>query len=211
MGTMKSFAFALLGAIAAASTEKSLAAADVNYGTDTPPLTAAIPIADETLKTGSADAKATLKQATGVRKTSGSDAQTYFQYMFEIVPTALYKPTDGKTKLSIAFAADDITAEVDWTQWSVRALSASSSLINYNYATIARSIKDIEASANSLNPTELATLAGQVFAYTIIDGKLKYTGQEKNDKFWDPVTADSSYATGGAQTMVMERKNAGVE
>jgi len=36
---MKSFAFALLGAIAAASTEKSLAAADVNYGTDTPPLT----------------------------------------------------------------------------------------------------------------------------------------------------------------------------
>merc|ERR1719166_928810 len=30
--------------------------------------------------------------------------------MYEIVPTALYKPADGKTKLSIAFAAIEGTA-----------------------------------------------------------------------------------------------------
>jgi len=57
-----------------------------------------------TLKTGSAGDKATLKQATGVRNTTGTDAQTYYQFMFEIVPTALYKPGSAKNKLNIAFA-----------------------------------------------------------------------------------------------------------
>lgn len=107
-----------------------------------------------TLQTGSAGAKATLKQATGVRTTTGTDGQTYFQYMYEIVPTALYKPSDGKTKLTVAFAADAATEKVDWTQWSVAILGGSTTLVNYNYATVDRSITAIEATLNTLTPTE---------------------------------------------------------
>merc|ERR1719166_453931 len=70
--------------------------------------------------------------------------------MYEIVPTALYKPSDGKTKLSIAFAADATTEKVDYTQWSVAILGGSTTLVNYNYATIDRSITAIEGTANRL-------------------------------------------------------------
>jgi len=163
-----------------------------------------------TLQTGSAGAKATLKQATGVRTTTGTDGQTYFQYMYEIVPTALYKPSDGKTKLSIAFAADATTEKVDYTQWSVAILGGSTTLVNYNYATINRSITAIEGTANSLTPTETTLLGSQKFSYTVSE-KVLSTQQTADDNYWDPVTTASKYEASGAQTMVLERKTPGVE
>ena len=163
-----------------------------------------------TLQTGSAGAKATLKQATGVRTTTGTDGQTYFQYMYEIVPTALYKPSDGKTKLTVAFAADATTEKVDWTQWSVAILGVSTTLVNYNYATVGRSITAIEETLNRLTPVEEGVLASQKFSYTV-SAKVLSTSQTADDNYWDPVTTASKYEASGAQTMVLERKTPGVE
>lgn len=150
---MKSFfALALLGAlVSAGAQEDDLAAkaavADVkNSGTDTAPLTQTIVRPDVTLTTDG-KTRGVLKQATGVRKTTGTDSQTYFQYMFQIEPSADYQA--NTSKLDIAFAANKFEQKVDYTQWSNRI--ASIVVFDFNYATLSRSINEIEATANTLN------------------------------------------------------------
>ena len=91
---MKSFFALALAAVAFAddASDKAAVAGVNNVGADTAPLSKAIPRPDVTLKTGAAAAKGVLKQSTGVRITTGSDGQTYFQYLWTIEPSAAYVP-----------------------------------------------------------------------------------------------------------------------
>mmetsp|Transcript_22779 Transcript_22779/g.28184 ORF Transcript_22779/g.28184 Transcript_22779/m.28184 type:complete len:163 (-) Transcript_22779:255-743(-) len=100
---------------------------------------------------------------------------------------------------------------VDYTRWT-RLASGSSVLINYYYDTLTRSLWDITKTANSLTPAETSSLSGNRWFYTLSNGKLIANQQTTDDKYWDLDVAKSSYDTATpGQTIVLSRKNAGVE
>jgi hypothetical protein len=206
---MKSFFALALAAVAFAddASDKAAVADVMNMGTDTSPLSKAIPRPDVTLKTGSAAAKGTLKQSTGVRITTGTDGQTYFQYMFAIAPTPAYTP--NSQTLDIAFAASKTAAKVDYTQWT-SAGAGDLTILNYYYLTLERSIESIETD-NTLTATQQTALTANRFFYTETATALINNNQPLDDKYWDVSVANSTVNKSGAQSIVMERKQPGVE
>ena len=206
---MKSFFALALAAVAFADDASDKAAvADVNnVGADSPPLSKAIPRADVTLKTGAAAAKGVLKQSTGVRITTGTDGQTYFQYMYAIEPSAAF--VANSQTLDIGFAASKTAAKVDYTQWT-SASAGGLTILNYYYLTLDRSLEALETN-NTLTPNETAALTANRFYYTETATGLINNNQPISDQYWDVVIASSSVNSTGAHTIVMERKQPGVE
>ena len=133
------FAIALLGAITFAddaSDKASVVDKDV-HGITIGTLENAIAADYITIKTGTAGSKGTLKLATGWRKTTGSDAETYMGFSWEIVPTDLYDPK--VSTFSLVFAKDKSTESMNYTKFG-RTMTSSSTYFNYNYAIFSRSL-----------------------------------------------------------------------
>jgi len=206
---MKSFFALALAAVAFAddASDKAAVAGTNNVGTDTAPLSKAIPRPDVTLKTGSAAAKGVLKQATGVRVTTGTDAQTYFQYMWAIEPAAGY--VANSQTLDIAFASSKAAKQVDYTQWT-SAGAGDLTVVNYYYLIMDRSVESLETD-NTLTAAQQTALTKNRFYYTETANGLINNNAAIDDNFWDVSVANSTVNKSGALSIVMERKQAGVE
>merc|ERR1719471_270141 len=114
---MKSFLSAALLAVMVAADDAAdkAAVADKNQtGTTIEKMQNAIARPDITINTGTP--KATLSLVTGWRVTTGSDAETYLGFAWQIDPEDAYDPKAAK--LDIAFAKDKTTAEVNYTRFS---------------------------------------------------------------------------------------------
>ena len=213
---MKSiFALALLGAVAVAddAADKAAVVDKVNYGVDTPPLSKAIPLNDVKITTGGKD-KGVIKMATGVKITGGTDSQTYFQFMWQIVPGADYDPNDELKKIAFAASSTATSPKSAYVEFRNSKTNSGLDVINYNFLTLETSVTDLAARdpPAELTADENTKLLTNKFYWTTVDGNIVNNQVSVDDTHWDAVVADSKLEMpSGAETIVLQRKGAGVE
>ena len=175
---MKSFfALALLGALANADAKADDAAAKkavvdkVDYGKSIPPLSKAIPLKDVVVSTGGKE-KCTIKMSTGVKITGGSDSQTYFQFLWEVVPTADYDPVDAAKKIAFAAGKDAFAEKSAYAEFR-NSKKGDLDVINYNFMTLNTSVTDLAARTpvgGELTDAENTELLKNQFYWTTVNG-----------------------------------------
>ena len=135
--------------------------------------------------------------AAGWRNTRGSDAEVYYGFRWEIVPTAAYEP--DRSVLDIAFAKDKYTAKINYTRFSRSVSNPARKIFTYNFTTLERNMTSLEAGQGRLVSSETSGLSADSLVYTITDTGLAIgTDPPASSSYFKIDVENSTYADGGA-------------
>lgn len=148
--------------------------------------------------------------ACGWRNTRGADAEVYYGFRWEIVPTSAYNP--DRSIFDFAFAKDQYTASINYTRFTRSVANASRQIFTYAYTTLSRNMTSLALGQGALTSAETSALNADSLIYTISSTGVSIgTDPPASTTYFKIDVDNSSYTEGGAQVTQMERASAGVE